>query len=154
MNGYMKTAKCDTWETPQDLFHRLDVEFCFNLDVCAVKETAKCEIFYTPEDDAFKHNWNGVCWMNPPYGRDISKWLKKAYSESLNGNTIVCLIPSRTDTKYWHDYCMKATEIRFIKGRLKFGGSKSSAPFSSAIIIFGKRNGELKVSAYESNAST
>lgn len=87
--------------------------------------------------------------MNPPYGRAIGNWLKKAYEESLQQNTkVVCLIPSRTDTKYWHDYCMKASEIRFVKGRLKFGDSKNSAPFPSAIVIFNGNNEGLKVSTY------
>ena len=78
--------------------------------------------------------------MNPPYGREISKWLEKAYNESLQGATVVCLIPSRTDTKYWHNYVMKSSEIRFIKGRLKFGKAINSAPFPSAIVIFNSRN--------------
>ena len=87
--------------------------------------------------------------MNPPYGREVGVWIEKAYNESLKGATVVCLIPSRTDTKYWHDYCMKASEIRFIKGRLKFGDSKNSAPFPSAIVIFnGKQNSNIKISAY------
>ena len=125
-----------TWETPLELFKELDEEFHFNTDVCAVPETAKCKEYYTPEIDGLKQKWHGVCWMNPPYGKDIGKWMEKAYNESLNGVIVVCLIPARTDTKYWHNYCFKASEIRFIKGRLRFGNSNNSAPFPSAIVIF------------------
>ena len=87
--------------------------------------------------------------MNPPCGREVGVWIEKAYKESLKGAIVVCLIPSRTDTKYWHDYCMKANEIRFIKGRLKFGDSKNSAPFPSAIVIFnGRQSDKIKISTY------
>ena len=125
----MFSSKDQTWETPQDFFDKVNKEFNFNLDVCAVPETAKCSKFFTPENNALIQKWDGVCWMNPPYGREIIKWIAKAYNESLNNNTIVCLIPARTDTKYWHNYCMKAKEIRLIKGRLKFGNASNSAPF-------------------------
>lgn len=146
----MFSSKDMTWETPQWLFNQLDKEFNFTLDVCALPETAKCEKYYTPQIDGLKQDWeDNICWMNPPYGREIGVWIEKAYNESLKGATVVCLIPSRTDTKYWHDYCMKASEIRFIKGRLKFGDSKNSAPFPSAIVIFnGKQNSNIKISAY------
>lgn len=127
----------DDWETPQAFFDRLDAEFGFTLDVCATDRTAKCSEYFTPEEDGLAQAWSGVCWMNPPYGDEIPKWVEKAYTEAVNGNVpVVCLIPSRTDTAWWHDYVMKATEIRFIRGRLKFGGSKDSAPFPSAIVIF------------------
>ena len=145
----MFSSKDMTWETPQWLFDKLNEEFHFTLDVCALPETAKCENYFTPKIDGLKQEWSGICWMNPPYGREVGIWLKKAYEESLKGATVVCLIPSRTDTKYWHDYCMKANEIRFIKGRLKFGNSTNSAPFPSAIIVFNrKQNGNIKVSTY------
>ena len=104
-----------TWETPLELFKELDEEFHFNTDVCAVPETAKCKEQYTPEIDGLKQKWHGVCWMNPPYGKDIGKWMEKAYNESLNGVIVVCLIPARTDTKYWHNYCFKASERDAIK---------------------------------------
>ena len=134
-----------TWSTPQEFFDKLNEEFNFTLDPCCVPSTAKCNIYFTPEVDGLKQSWEGhTVFMNPPYGREINKWLRKAYEESLNGTIVVCLIPSRTDTKYWHDYCMKASEIRFIKGRLKFGNSVNSAPFPSAVVIFGKDEG-LKV---------
>ncbi len=139
-----------TWETPQWLFDKLDKEFHFTLDVCALPETAKCKNYYTPQIDGLKQDWeDNICWMNPPYGREVGVWIEKAYKESLKGAIIVCLIPSRTDTKYWHDYCMKANEIRFIKGRLKFGDSKNSAPFPSAIVIFnGRQSDKIKISTY------
>ncbi len=145
----MFSSKDMTWETPIELFNKLNDEFNFTLDVCALKETAKCDKFFTPEIDGLKQDWsNNVCWMNPPYGRQIQLWLEKAYNESLkDSTTVVCLIPSRTDTKYWHNYCMNASEIRFIKGRLKFGNSKNSAPFPSAIIIFNGNN-DLKIKTY------
>ena len=133
----MFTSRTDEWETPQSLFDALNEEFNFETDVCAFPENAKCDHFFTPEMDGLSQDWTGVCWMNPPYGRKIGEWIKKAYESSVHGAVVVCLIPSRTDTKWWHDYCMKG-EVRFIKGRLKFGGSKNSAPFPSAIVIFRK----------------
>lgn len=107
-----------------------------------IKKNAKCVKFFTQEDDGLSQEWKGVCWMNPPYGRDIGKWMKKAYESSLEGATVVCLVPSRTDTKWRHDYSMKG-EIEFIKGRLKFGGGKNSALFPSAVVVFkGGLNGK------------
>ena len=127
------------WETPDDFFELLNDEFKFTLDVCADKNNTKCKRFITKEMNAFKKSWEGeICWMNPPYGKEIGNWMKKAYEESRKGCTVVCLIPSRTDTKYWHDYAMKAKEIRFVKGRLRFVGADSSAPFPSCIVIFKK----------------
>jgi phage N-6-adenine-methyltransferase len=95
----------------------------------------KCERFFTPVDDALSQDWHDTVFMNPPYGRQISSWVRKAYQEAQKGATVVCLVPSRTDTTWWHEWCMKG-EIRFIKGRLRFGGAKNSAPFPSAIVIF------------------
>lgn len=129
------SSKTDLWETPQDIFDKLNSEFRFELDVCAIPENAKCINYFTPEQDGLTKEWNGTCWMNPPYGREIIYWIRKAYESSKNGVTVVCLVPARTDTKWWHDYVMKG-EIRFIRGRLKFGGQKNSAPFPSAIVIF------------------
>lgn len=138
INKGLFTSNTDLWETPQDFFDRLNKEFNFELDVCATNENAKCEKYFTEETDGLKQEWKGVCWMNPPYGRQIGKWIKKAYESSLNGATVVCLVPARTDTRWWHEYCMKG-EIRLVKGRLKFGGGKSSAPFPSAVVIFGEQ---------------
>ena len=136
------SSKDMDWETPQDFFDELDGEFNFNLDSCATPETAKCKYFFTKEDDGLSKNWDGyTVFCNPPYGTEISKWVKKC-SESANEITrIVMLIPARTDTKYFHEYIYKKpyVEIRFIKGRLKFGGKQKgsgSAPFPSMIVIF------------------
>lgn len=138
-----------TWETPHEIFNRLNQEFHFTLDVCAFKQTAKCFNYYDPEIDGLSQDWsNNICWMNPPYGKKIGVWIKKAYEESLKGATVVCLIPARTDTLYFQNYCMGAAEIRFIKGRLKFGNSNNSAPFPSAIVIFNSNNGQLTVNPY------
>lgn len=128
------SAKCE-WETPQSIFDALDAEFGFATDVCATADNAKCARFFTPEMDGLKQEWSGVCWMNPPYGREMPKWIKKAFFSAQRGATVVCLLPSRTDTAAWHDFCMKG-EIRFIRGRLKFGGHSNSAPFPSAVVIF------------------
>lgn len=128
------SSQSDRWETPQALFDELDKEFHFETDVCASVDNAKCDRYYTEADDGLAQDWQGVCWMNPPYGRQIGKWVKKAYESAA---TVVCLLPSRTDTAWWHDYCMKGT-IRFLRGRLKFGNATNSAPFPSAIVIFDK----------------
>jgi site-specific DNA-methyltransferase (adenine-specific) len=134
------SSNSNEWATPKSLFDTLDEEFLFTLDPCATKDNAKCSKFYTQEDDGLSQNWsNERVFMNPPYGREIGKWMKKA-SESYGkgkAKSIVCLVPSRTDTKWWHDYAMKG-EITFIKGRLKFGNVTNSAPFPSAIVVFGK----------------
>jgi len=124
------------WGTPQDFFDQLDEEFRFTLDVCATADTAKCERYFSPEEDGLLQEWTGTCWMNPPYGNEIGGWVAKAYQESRNGAVVVCLIPSRTDTAWWHDYIMKAREIRFVRGRLRFeGGGEASAPFPSAVVV-------------------
>ncbi|MCR8994500.1 phage N-6-adenine-methyltransferase [Brevibacillus laterosporus] len=135
INEGMFTSSTDLWETPQDFFNQLNQEFGFQLDVCALPENAKCERYFSPDEDGLQQEWTGICWMNPPYGRQIGKWIKKAYESSLNGATVVCLIPARTDASWWHNYCMKG-EIRLVKGRLKFGGSKWNAPFPNALVIF------------------
>jgi len=131
----MFSSTTTEWSTPQDFFDKLNVEFGFTTDVCATAENAKCKHYFSPEQDGLAQTWSGACWMNPPYGRQISAWVKKAWESSQAGAVVVCLLPARTDTAYWHDYCMKG-EIRFIRGRLKFGGCKNSAPFPSAVVIF------------------
>jgi phage N-6-adenine-methyltransferase len=130
------SSKTDLWYTPQDFYDKLNEKYAFQVDVCATPENAKCPVYYTEETDGLAQVWPPVtCWMNPPYGRTIGKWMKKAYEASLYGATVVCLVPARTDTKWWHDYAMRG-EIEFIKGRLKFGGSENSAPFPSAVVVF------------------
>lgn len=124
------------WSTPQDLFDQLEQEFHFTLDPCATKENAKCRKFYTKEDDGLSKSWiNERVFMNPPYGREIGKWVLKASKEP---NLAVCLLPARVDTKWFHDYILNKSEIRFLKGRIKFGGHKNPAPFPSMIVIFRK----------------
>jgi phage N-6-adenine-methyltransferase len=134
------SSATDMWETPQALFDKLNVKHGFETDVCAVAENAKCANYFTPEMDGLKQEWLGVCWMNPPYGRGIGAWVRKAYESALRGATVVCLLPARTDTAWWHDYIIPhASKIEFLRGRLKFSGHKNSAPFPSAIIVFGKK---------------
>lgn len=134
----MFSSKTDLWETPQDLFDKLNNEFQFTLDVCATPENAKCDKFYTKDQDGLKHPWKGTVWCNPPYGRGIGQWVRRALFASVSGSTVVMLLPARTDTKWFHDYIYKRNnvEIRFIRGRLKFGGSKNSAPFPSMVVVF------------------
>jgi phage N-6-adenine-methyltransferase len=129
----MFSSRTDLWETPQGLFDELDAEFHFDLDVCALPENAKCEKYYTPEQDGLSQEWNGVCWCNPPYGREIGKWVRKA---AKSGTTVVMLLPARTDTKWFHDYILHRAEVRYLRGRLKFGGGKNSAPFPSMVVIY------------------
>jgi len=128
----------DEWITPQEFFQRLDRKFGFDLDVAARPSNAKCPRFFTLQEDGLRQDWTGsVAWCNPPYSRrQIGNWLKKAYESAAAGATVVCLIPSRTDVKFWHDYVMRASEIRFVRGRLKFSGAKTGAPFPSALVIF------------------
>lgn len=136
MDNIHFSSKTDQWATPISLFTKLDALFNFKTDVCADADNAKCELFYTEQVNGLDQEWSGVCWMNPPYGRSIGDWVKKAYQSSLdNGATVVCLLPARPDTRWWHDYCVKG-EMFFLKGRLKFGDAKNSAPFPSAIVVF------------------
>ncbi len=123
------------WGTPQELFDRLNQEFHFTLDVCALPENAKCKRFFSSKENGLLQKWTGVCWMNPPYGREIEQWMQKALQESDRGATVVCLVPARTDTEWWHKYALHG-EIRFIRGRVKFQGANATAPFPSAIVIF------------------
>jgi len=131
------------WETPKEFFDELNKEFGFTIDVCANEENHKCDTYFSEKDDGLSKDWgDNICWMNPPYGIQISKWVKKAFEESQKKAVVVCLLPARTDTRWWWDYCMKG-EIRFIKGRLKFKGRNTKgklvngpATFPSAIVVF------------------
>lgn len=126
MTSGMFSSASQHWETPKELYAELDKEFHFNDDPCPLHG-----------EGGLDRRWGSRTFLNPPYGREIGKWLAQAVNESIWGSTIVCLIPSRTDTKWWHDYVLQyASEIRFLRGRLKFGDSKNSAPFPSAIVIF------------------
>jgi phage N-6-adenine-methyltransferase len=158
------SSATDEWATPRSLAEALKHEFGFSLDVCASPSNAVCAWYFTKEDNGLEKEWRGhdVIWMNPPYGthelrckknctkkkcakrgwhRDtyhpgIKDWIDKASREAFRGATVVCLLPVRTDTKWWHAYIEGKAEVRFIKGRLKFGGAKNSAPFPSCIVIF------------------
>lgn len=155
-------SQSDMWETPQDLFAKLNKIYHFGTDVCASAENTKCENYYDIEQDGLKQKWTGVCWMNPPYGKPelrcksnckkkkcvkrgyhlhkykpgICDWLEKAYKSSIKGATVVCLVPARTDTAWWHDYVAKG-DVELLRGRLTFSNYKSVAPFPSAIVVFG-----------------
>lgn len=135
----MFSSKSDLWETPQELFDKLDQEFGFTLDVCAIPENAKCQKFYTPEQDGLKMPWKGIVWCNPPYGRQVGQWVRQAALAAAAGNTVVMLLPARTDTKWFHEYIYRRTnvEVRFLQGRLHFGGATNAAPFPSMIVVFG-----------------
>ncbi|WP_442773992.1 DNA N-6-adenine-methyltransferase [Lactococcus hircilactis] len=139
-NELMFSSKTDLWSTPWDFFDKLNDEFHFTLDPCSTHENAKCYKHFTIEEDGLLQDWgNEVVFCNPPYGRQIKDWVKKAYKESRKDNTtVVMLIPARTDTIYFHEYIYHKAEIRFIKGRLKFGDAKNAAPFPSMVVIFGR----------------
>lgn len=139
----MFSSKNDDWETPQDLFDSLNEEFHFSLDPCCAHENAKCEKRYTVAENGLTQDWSGeTVFCNPPYGRELPKWIQKCAEESQKKDTlVVMLIPARTDTKAFHEYIYGKAELRFVKGRLKFGGSKNAAPFPSMVVVFNK---ELK----------
>ena len=127
-----------TWATPQQWFDYLNLEFGFTLDPCCWPETAKCKRYYTPDTDGLAQSWQDErVFMNPPYGKELGKWMKKAYEEARdNGALVVCFVPARVDTNWWHNYAAKATEVRFPKGRVKFAGAAASAPFPVAVVVF------------------
>lgn len=133
----MFSSTTPEWDTPQNLFDELNAKYNFTLDPASTDQNAKCENHFTILDDGLSKNWGGQSvWLNPPYGREIGKWVKKAYEEGMKpGTVVVCLLPARTDTAWYHDYCTKG-KVQFIRGRLKFGNSKSSAPFPSMIVVF------------------
>jgi site-specific DNA-methyltransferase (adenine-specific) len=135
----MFSSANDVWATPQEFFDTLDREFCFTLDACALPKNAKCKRYFTPQTDGLVQDWQGhTVFCNPPYGRKITSWVEKCYRESCKpGTKGVLLIPARTDTSYFHRFIYKiAKEIRFVKGRLKFGNSRNSTPFPSMVMVF------------------
>ena len=136
----MFSSANEVWATPQDFFDKLNEEFQFTLDPCATADNHKCARFFTVQDDGLKQDWGGgdPVFCNPPYGRNVTgTWVKKAYEESRKPNTVVvCLLPSRTDTQWFHDFILGKAEIRFVKGRLKFGDGSNSAPFPSLVAIY------------------
>ncbi|WP_433847116.1 DNA N-6-adenine-methyltransferase [Acinetobacter proteolyticus] len=131
----MADDRTDVWATPQNFFDILDLVFNFDLDVCALPENAKCERYFTPEIDGLSQEWAGTCWMNPPYGKEIKDWVAKAAHTADQGYTVVALVPVRTDARWFQDYCL-GREIHFIRGRLKFGDSKTNAPFGCCVVVF------------------
>ena len=146
MNKALLSSEKMDWRTPKRFFEELDREFHFALDAAATAENAKCSRYFTPEEDGLSRSWNvgGAVFCNPPYGREIGKWVKKAYEEFVRGGeTIVLLIPARTDTSYFHDYIYGKAEIRFLRGRLKFedenGAAMNPAPFPSMVVIYKRR---------------
>ena len=130
------SSRTDEWPTPDWLFERLHREFGFTLDPCATHENARCPRHFTRVEDGLNRDWTGaVVFMNPPYGRAIKHWMRKAYESAQAGATVVCLVPARTDTAWWHTYAIFG-EMRFVRGRLKFGTAAQGAPFPSAIVVF------------------
>ena len=138
----MFSSRSYEWSTPQDLFDRLNEEFGFTLDVAASEENKKCEEFYSKEDNGLERSWKteGAVWCNPPYGKGVGKWVRKAWEEWQDGAEVVLLIPARTDTKWFHEYILGKAEVRFLKGRLRFGGCETTAPFPSMVVVFNGLN--------------
>ena len=145
------SSKTNEWYTPQYLYEYLNKIYDFNLDPCCTEQNRKCEQYFTIEDDGLTKSWGGNnVFVNPPYGREIGKWVEKSLNESKLGATVVMLIPARTDTNYWHNFIFgKASKIIFVKNRIKFGGSESGAPFPSAIVVF-KNDGKNEIETMES----
>ena len=137
----MTRSECMTWATPTAWFDYLDLEFGFTLDPCCQHATAKCAKHYTPEEDGLAQSWEDErVFMNPPYGTALGTWMRKAYHEARDrGALVVCFVPARVDTNWWHHYAAKASEVRFPKGRVKFEGSANNAPFPVAVVVFRPR---------------
>lgn len=138
MSNVHFSSATNEWATPQDFFDKLNKQFNFTLDPCATPENAKCEKFFTETDDGLAQDWGGHrVFCNPPYGRGLKDWVRKAYEESKKGALVVMLIPARTDTSYWHEFVVGGgADIRFLRGRLKFGDGANSAPFPSALVMW------------------
>lgn len=136
VNAAFFTSLIEDYGTPQWVFDVLNDEFHFDFDVCASAENAKCVRFFTKEINGLIQEWKGICWMNPPYGKHIRQWIEKARDAAKEGATVVCLLPARTNTKWWFEVVADAAEVRFIHPKLQFEGAKFVAPFPSAIVIF------------------
>jgi phage N-6-adenine-methyltransferase len=136
INHGLMSSNTDKWSTPRWLFDALDRYYQFSLDVCAIPENAKCKRFFSPQENGLKQKWERNCWMNPPYGREIVKWVRKAYESSLDGTVVVALLPARTDTAWFWDYVYDKAMIEFIRGRLRFSDGKGAAPFPSMIAVW------------------
>jgi len=148
----MISSNTNEWETPVAFFNKLNKEFGFTLDPCSTNENAKCKKHFTIKDNGLLQNWNNdIIFMNPPYGGQTGRWIQKAYNESLKGAVVVCLIVSATDRSYWHEFIFPfASEIRWIRGRLRFKGGETTAPFANAIIIFDNKKKDNKLYTYYS----
>lgn len=143
---HFQSNSCE-WGTPPEFFKRMQDKYgIFDIDVCATAESTKCSKYFDISANGLEQDWSGLCWMNPPYGRGIGAWIKKAFEESKKGAKVVCLIPARTDTAWWHDYVIKHGKIEFLRGRIKFvpfgenknvGKKQNSAAFPSAVVTFG-----------------
>jgi len=133
------------WETPQDLFLMINHVYKFDIDVCATRENTKCKRYFTPEVDGLAQNWTGTVWCNPPYGRDVVKWVQKAHESHKQGATVVMLLPSRTDTQWIHQYVFGSAQVIFLKGRLKFEEGGSSAPFPSILAVWGGQEKQCNI---------
>jgi site-specific DNA-methyltransferase (adenine-specific) len=127
------------WPTPDTLWKPLDDEFGFTLDVCSTHENAKCKNHFTLAEDGLKQPWDGVAWMNPPYGAQLARWVKKCHDEAKRGVLVVGLIPVRSNTSYWHDYIM-GNEIRFVRGYPKFGNAKQGLKAPLAVVVWRPNN--------------
>lgn len=142
MSGFtsgMRTSSSDEWATPRELFAKLDAEFHFTCDAASTDENALCARHFTIADDGLSQEWAGNVWCNPPYGRQVGRWAEKAATSNMGGVNVL-LVPARTDTAWWHDWIFgKATQIRFLRGRLRFGDGKGSAPFPSAVVVYDRR---------------
>jgi len=140
INAGMLSSKTDQWATPRAFFDQWDARYRFEIDVCADAQNAKCRQYFSAADDGLAQQWAPFrCWMNPPYGRQIGKWVAKAAAEAALGATVVCLLPARTDTAWWHEHVIPHGKITFLRGRLKFGDAKNAAPFPSAVVVFDGR---------------
>jgi len=147
----MFSSATDNWATPQHFFDALERMYGkFDLDPCASADNAKCQRYFTKDDNGLAQHWSGNVFCNPPYGRVIGDWVEKSYRMATGSTTVVMLIPARTDTKYWHDYVMNAKQILFVKGRLRFGDGRGSAPFPSAVVVFGDHEGTPSVGTISS----
>lgn len=137
MNAALLSSKSNEWRTPQAFFNELDREFHFTLDPASTDENAKCAKHYTAEDNGLMQDWTGeTVFCNPPYGRELPRWVEKCAKAAGGGTVVVMLIPARTDTKAFHQFIYGKAEIRFIKGRLHFNESKDAAPFPSMVVVF------------------
>jgi site-specific DNA-methyltransferase (adenine-specific) len=140
VNRALFSSAAPDWETPPDLFAVVQKEWRCTLDVCATRENAKCARYFTPEEDGLRQPWSGVCWMNPPYGREIGKWVRKAYEYGAGGGVVIGLLPARTDTAWFHAWIYGKARITFLKGRVRFlrNGERGPAPFPSMLVVWGK----------------